>query len=230
MDRRWSPRQPLSPLGSGFRWCGASECQMAPKGLGLLCALMPPGQTEPPPFQEVPIVAWQKSLFLAFCVHAYMWFACECVFASIRSACHVPGLSVDEVSRWVLGIAEQAVQRNGESSVFLHVFEQSQACAACPCWFCSRAWQRPQPFPKLPLPAFLLLHLLLWSSFLTHCLAIGLHRKRVWIYFVFWLSFWMDIAFTLERQNDDIRLNCVDRCALPCTDCKSWSNMYISFA
>ncbi|KAJ4937596.1 hypothetical protein JOQ06_002229, partial [Pogonophryne albipinna] len=37
---------------SGFRWCGAPECQIAPKGLGLLYAPVPPGQTEPPPFQE----------------------------------------------------------------------------------------------------------------------------------------------------------------------------------
>lgn len=44
MDGRRSLRQPLSPLGSLFGWCGASECQMSPKGLSLLCALMPLGQ------------------------------------------------------------------------------------------------------------------------------------------------------------------------------------------
>ena len=65
---------------------------MAPKGLGLLCALMPPGQTAPPPFQEVPIVARKKKVVFGL--------LCSCVIC--------PGLSVDEESRWVLEIAEQS--------------------------------------------------------------------------------------------------------------------------
>lgn len=37
-----------------------------PKGLGLLYALMPPGETEHPPFQEISIVAKLKVCFGAF--------------------------------------------------------------------------------------------------------------------------------------------------------------------
>lgn len=138
---------------------------MAPNGLGLLCALTPPGQTQPPPRKYLLLFS-KKKFVLAFCVRVWPGFAFQCVFASIKGAYHLSGQSVAEVSCWVLGIAEQAAQRNRERSSFLHLFEQPWPALHVTVGCAPLLGRGPSFFPELPLPAILLLHL--HSNSLSH--------------------------------------------------------------
>lgn len=155
MDGRWSLRQPLSPLGSGFRCCGASECQMAPKGLGLLCALAPSRQTGTPLFQEVPIVARKKFVFWPF-----VWIH---TCGSVSACLHASGVHVTSRA-WsvLLSIGNCWASRNGERSSFLHLFEQPKPPLHVPVG-CAAEFGRGPGFSPLSshYTAILLLHLLL---------------------------------------------------------------------
>lgn len=104
-----------------------------------------------------------------------MWFACELLFTSVRSGCQLPGLSVDKVSHWVLGIAEQAVQRNGERSFFLHMFEQSWPALHVPVDLAPDLGRGPSRFSNFNCPPFCFYTCFSYSSFLTHCLAVDMH-------------------------------------------------------
>lgn len=63
IDGHWSHRQPLSPLEFGFRRCGTFECQLAPKGSGLLCPLMPPDKLNLPHSRKHLLLLGKKVCF-----------------------------------------------------------------------------------------------------------------------------------------------------------------------
>lgn len=147
---RWSLRQPLSPLGSGFRWCAASELSDGSKRLRLaLCPHAPWTDWTLPISGSTHCCQEEKGCFWPF---VSMWFACECV-----SGVHVISLAC----QWTKSPAEcwellsKAVQRNWERSFFLHVFEQSWPALHVPVGFLQSLAEAPA-FSSAPtaLPPF----------------------------------------------------------------------------
>lgn len=93
------------------------------------------------------------------------------------------------VSGWNVPLSTEncwaRLQRNGEINLFLCEFEQFWPALHVPVSLASEFGSGPCFVLKLPLPAFLLLHLLFKSSFLTRCT--GPHTKGIIISLVFWI-------------------------------------------
>lgn len=118
-----------------------------------------------------------------------MWFACECLLT---------GLSVDEVPCRVLGIAEQAVQRNGERSSFLHLFEHSWPALHVPVGFAPELGRGPSFFSNSHRPPFFFYTCFSKVSFSpTALLFIYLEKESECLWLIDWL-------LSLECQDDRV--------------------------
>lgn len=208
MGGRWSLRQPLSPLGSGFRRRGPYECQMAPKGLGSLFALTPPGLTEPPPVQEVSFVTWQKSLFWAFvCLYRCGALVNVCLHPSEEHAISLASQWTKRPTEYWELLTEQC--KGMERGVFfLHVFEQPWPALHVPVGLAPELGRGPRIFSSSHCLSFCFYTCFFKVTFSPIALLLAWIYKGAECLRVFWLAFGKDMAFYLEKQYDNIRLNC----------------------
>lgn len=70
------------------------------------------------------------------------------------TACHLLGPTEGDMSHWVVGITERAVERNGERSFFLHLFEQSWPALHVPVGLAPELGSSPRLFPSSHCPPF----------------------------------------------------------------------------
>lgn len=151
-----------------------------------MCGLMAVALTQPCTFQEVPIVARinKKKGVLGGVLYSCMDMVCLWMCIG-ESACHLCGLLADEMSHWVLRIAEQDCRGMGKSTSFFVSLSNFGLRCMCP----SVLLQSLAVALVLSLSSHCLLFFFYTcffkSSFLTRCT--GPHTKGIIISLVFWI-------------------------------------------
>lgn len=194
----------LSSSPSFFRLCGTSGCHMAPKGLGLFCGLMALALTQPPAFQEVPIVAKNKN---RVCFGAFVS-VCKC--GLLVNVCLWKCMSSPwPVSGWSVPLSAEncwaRAERNGETNFFLCEFEQFWLALHVPVCLASELGSGPCLFSSSHCLLFFFYTCFYKVTFLTHCIAVGPHLKKTHFSCLFECQlnifvFWITVIWTLALK------------------------------